>query len=593
MPKSIQLGAEAGIFSGVPPAACPALPASRRGLPGDMSALYWRIVNLIRKARPFAAFLLVVLVFQWLAGAYTKLLDGNYDEASHYLTSLLVRDYLAAGLPGNPLHYAENYYLHYPKIAIGHWPPVFYLLNGVWLLLLPFGPGSCFVLLALTTAGLAARIYAYIRRNAPEWAAWMPSLLFLSLSPVIASSVELMSEILLAWLALESCWAFSAWMKSPTAIVGARFAVWYSLAILTKVIGAGLAFLPPCAILISGRYRLLAKPTLYLAGILVAATVGPWYTLAPGARHEASGHKFAGLLGVNLPTKSATENAAKFDVAVEIAELFYRAHRSLLAVPILLRWLGPILIVSILGAWRAARTGDADAQAVLGVLFGFLVFRFVLVSAAWEERMVLPLVPPLLCFAWAGRTCFTFRHASACLVLLVACTGGYNLAAAPRHTGSPAGEAAAWISASSPETYRTILISSDAAEEGALAARIADCDRHRPSRYVVRASKLLALTSWGADVYVPKATDEDAVLKALDAVPVDLVVLQPLRSNSAFHEHLMDRTVQHHPGRFRRVPLRDSSLAVFEVVGRQGPRPVGDPKIDMFLFGLGRNLSTQ
>ncbi|QOY91046.1 ArnT family glycosyltransferase [Paludibaculum fermentans] len=548
---------------------------------------------MIRKARPFAAFLLVVLAFQWLSGAYTKLLDGNYDEASHYLTSLLVRDYLAAGLPGNPLHYAENYYLHYPKIAIGHWPPVFYLVNGVWLLLLPFGPASCFVLLALTTAGLAARIHAYVRRSAPDWAAWLISLLFLTLAPVISSSIELMSEILLAWLVLESCWAFSAWMKTPTTGAGVRFTVWSSLALLTKAVGIGLAFLPPCAILLSRRNRLFAKPSLYLAGILVAAVVGPWYALAPGARHEASGHKFAGLLGVNLPTRTVKANAAKYDVAIETAEFFYRARRSLLAVPILFKWLGPLVIVAMLGAWRAARLGDADAQAVLGVLFGFLIFRFVLVSAAWEPRMLIPVVPPLLCFAWVGRTCFTFRHASACLVLLVACASGYNLTAAPRHAGSPAGEAAAWISASSSETYRTILVSSDGAVEGALAALIADSDTHRPSRYVVRASKLLAVTSWSSYVYVPKATDEDAVLRALDAVPVDLVVLQPLNSKSAFHEILMDRTVQHHPGRFRRIPVRDSSLAIFEVVGRQGPRPVGDPKIDMFLFGLGRNLSTQ
>ena len=33
--------------------------------------------------------------------------------------------------------FAENYYLHYPEVAMGHWPPGFYLLQAVWTLLFP------------------------------------------------------------------------------------------------------------------------------------------------------------------------------------------------------------------------------------------------------------------------------------------------------------------------------------------------------------------------------------------------------------------------------------------------------------------------
>ncbi|MGJ5818497.1 ArnT family glycosyltransferase [Paludibaculum fermentans] len=548
---------------------------------------------MFRLARPFAVFLLVVILCQWLTGVYGKLLDGSHDEASHYLTSLLVRDYLAGGLSWHPLRYAENYYLHYPKIALGHWPPVFYLLNGLWLLAFPFGSGSLFALLAVTTAGLTTRIFLYVKRDAPEWAAWLVGLLFLTLSPVYSSFIQLMSELVLAWLVLEAWLAFSRWMQAPTIARGVGFSLWSSLALLTKALGAGLAFLPPAALLLASRRNLLLKPSLILSGCLVAAAVAPWYFLAPGARHEASGHKFAGLLGVNPPARVASDAAEQRGLPIHLTELAYRAERSLRAVPLLFRWLGPVLLLSLLGIWRSARLGDADALAVAGLLLAYLVFRFVLVSAAWEPRMLIPLLAPCLCFVWAGRAYFSFPHASAVLAALLICTGGYNLHAGHRPVGHPAGEAAAWIASSSSAKYPAILVSGSGALEGSITAAVADCDRQRPSRYVVRASKLLSVSSWASDVYLPKANTEDEVLRSLDSVPIDLVVLSPLTPRSMPHSVLLDHTVRANPGRFRRVQLRDQSLEIYEMVRREDAPPNSAPKIDMFLFGLGRSLSTQ
>ena len=38
----------------------------------------------------------------------------------------MVHDYLERGLPGDPRAFAEQYYIHYPKVGIGQWPPVYY-----------------------------------------------------------------------------------------------------------------------------------------------------------------------------------------------------------------------------------------------------------------------------------------------------------------------------------------------------------------------------------------------------------------------------------------------------------------------------------
>lgn len=563
-----------------------------RRSPGS-AALYWLVVKLFRQARPFAVFLFITLAFQWGSGVYAKLLDGNYDEASHFLTSLMVRDYLVSGALTAPMRFAENYYLHYPKIAIGHWPPLFYLLNGAWLLITPATSASAFFLLALTAAGFAARLFARLRRDAPPWAAWMLAVLFLTLQPVFASTIEFMSELVLSWLVLEACWAFERWLEDPRPAPVLWFSLWSALALLTKATGGGLAFLPPMAILLTRRWTLLRRPSLVVAGLLVAAAAGPWYLLAPGARHEASGHKFAGLLGVNLPSRVAVDSANANHVPVTLTELVYRTRRSLLAAPILFSWLGPLLLLALLGLWLGVRTGQAPACAAAGLLLSFLIFRFVLVSAAWEPRMMLPMLAPLLCFIWTGARVFPLKAAPAVLAALIVCTAGYNLAAAPRRAGDLPGPAARWLATPARAQYRVILLCGDGAMEGAMTALIAEHDPRRPSRYAVRASKLLAVTAWGADYYKPRATTEAAVLQQLDQVPVELVVFQSHVRNLRFHEALLRQTIQHNPGRFTRVEPADPSLEVYKMDGQPPLPPGAIPRVDMFLFGLGRSLSTE
>src|SRR5215211_7034866 len=79
------------------------------------------------------ALLLLALVIglQMRAGANHAEFGGHPDEAAHYVTGLMLRDYVASGLPGNPMAYAKTYYDHYPKVAIGNWPPGFYAIQTV------------------------------------------------------------------------------------------------------------------------------------------------------------------------------------------------------------------------------------------------------------------------------------------------------------------------------------------------------------------------------------------------------------------------------------------------------------------------------
>src|ERR1700686_1788292 len=92
--------------------------------------------------KPFWRGIAVVLVFfgatvllQFLSGAYRAEFSGYPDESAHYVTSLMVRDFIVSLQYTEPMQFANDYYLHYPKVALGHWPPFFYALGGIWMLL--------------------------------------------------------------------------------------------------------------------------------------------------------------------------------------------------------------------------------------------------------------------------------------------------------------------------------------------------------------------------------------------------------------------------------------------------------------------------
>src|SRR5271169_691495 len=51
---------------------------------------------------------------------------------------------LLSSLKQSPVDYASNYYLHLSMIGIGHWPPVFYLAQGAWMLIFGYTRADLF-----------------------------------------------------------------------------------------------------------------------------------------------------------------------------------------------------------------------------------------------------------------------------------------------------------------------------------------------------------------------------------------------------------------------------------------------------------------
>src|ERR1700676_3378605 len=99
----------------------------------------------------FLAFFLIAVLLQWRAGAFLAEFSGS-DEAAHLVTSLMVHDYVAAGMPGSPVKFAEDYYVRYPKVTFGIWPPLFHLSQAAWMLTFSPSRGSVLILMAVWAA---------------------------------------------------------------------------------------------------------------------------------------------------------------------------------------------------------------------------------------------------------------------------------------------------------------------------------------------------------------------------------------------------------------------------------------------------------
>ena len=96
-------------------------------------------MTLVRRHSGFAIVLVLILLFHWSLGTYASDFGRYQDEGAHYITGLLVRQFaLTPSSWMHPMAFAKDYYVHYPKVSFGQWPPLFYIMQTAWTI--PFGP---------------------------------------------------------------------------------------------------------------------------------------------------------------------------------------------------------------------------------------------------------------------------------------------------------------------------------------------------------------------------------------------------------------------------------------------------------------------
>jgi len=449
-----------------------------------------------------------------LGNAFRSEFGGTLDEAAHYVTGLMVRDYLAAGFPGPALPYARDYYVHYPKVAFGHWPPLFYLIQAAWTLLFTASRTSVILLMAAITALLAAILCDSVRREFSLTLGAAAAALFISLPVIEEFSRLVMAEMLVALLVLLAVLAYGRYLDTGRWQSAFWFGIWFTLAMLTKGTAIQLAIVPPFAVLAGRHWQLLRRFSFWLPAILVLGLAGPWYKWVPGAQHEA----VARFGGIHFYAENLTTTLATWAEMLGVVLLLAAGLGMLICSRE--GWRRQVLHLSSAGKWTASA----------GVILGAFIVR--LFVGAFETRHLLVDIPELMLFAsvfaaWLFRRprwqALAMVPKTLIAGLALAALIGFNIRASPhkRHYGFS--EVARDLLSRPQFKDSVFMVCSGAAGEGMLISEVA-ARESRPGHIVLRASKMLASIDWMGEDYRPLFHDSAAALQYLESIPAGIVL---------------------------------------------------------------------
>lgn len=511
-----------------------------------------------RLALLLLGFFAAAVLLQLVSGAYHSEFGGYPDEPAHYVTSLMVREYLTSSQLLSPLQFATDYYHHYPKVAFGHWPPLFYLVQAVWMLLFSSSRASILLELAATAALLAYAVFLEAR----HWFGWkagaLAGLLTVFLPLIQTYTDEEMAETLLVLTCFWSVIFFARYLDSERWQDSVAFGVFFALAVLTKGSGWLLTLVPPIALIFTRKLRILLRPGFWLAVLIVAALCLPWQLTTMRWAEQ-------GWTGGTGPSLHYTL-AALWQFLPMLVQITGTVLAVLTALGILVEVILPVF-----------RKPVASAPAVMFALILADWLFHSLVPAGVEDRKLIIAVPALILFLFAGgfwiadrlplrgglrRWRYSFVAAAAAAVFF------WQTFSVPHETHYGYNEVATFITSDPRLRGATILVSSGAIGEGLLVSEIAMREPH-PTDTILRGTKVLAQMDWEGAHYRSFFSNPTELVDYLDRNQVGFVVTDNFTPASALpHNEALRRTIRQ-SGRFQPIgrfrPSQGNPAANIEV----------------------------
>jgi hypothetical protein len=448
------------------------------------------------------------VVLQVLAGAYTAEFSGYPDEPAHYVSGLLIRDYVTAGFPSSPLNYAEDYYLHYPKVAIGLWGPLAHVSEGLWMMVFSSSRTSIMLMMAMITTALAFTLARVI------WSEWgFVAGLAAGMTLVAVKLVQRYTGMVMVdnLCALFEFWAllwFGRYLDSERRRDAVLFGLFAAISVLTKSNGYALVLVPPFAILLTRRFRLMKTVNFWIPAVMVIILDGAW---------------------IYFSLRLASGIASR-QVSAAIAFAYFP-----LLVSVLGPWLMPFVLIGLFDRLLPLFRGGTISgrwTAAACMLPAFWIMHSVAPSTSAEDRYVAAVVAPLLMFFTAGLmrvanflpVRFPLPYRAAVLALACACIFAKTSFAIPPQRSYGFAEVAKEITSRPDLRDCVMLISTEGFGEGMMVAEVAMLD-HRPGIVVLRATKMLARVNWIGEHYELRYTTPEEMMKALQEIPVRILVV--------------------------------------------------------------------
>jgi Dolichyl-phosphate-mannose-protein mannosyltransferase len=440
------------------------------------------------------------------AGAFQTEFADHSDEPGHFVSGTLVHDYLALGLGSSPVDFAERYYAFYPKVAIGHWPPVFYAVQSVWFLIFGVGGGQAMALQATVFVVLMGLFVAVGQRIIGLTSALIVCCLLI-LTPIVQLTlVRFLADGLVALLMFGCLLGLGSYLTTGRSRDLAASTVFAIAAALTKGNALSLALVAPLALVIAGHSDRLRERAPWVAGIVAASVTTLWYL--PTFDLVRSGI-----------VDGTVSSMGKLDVLK--LNLLNVAHS-----------LGPagtaFLIAGAITVARRRGTAQPLSSAALGYVIGWLLFHIIVPTSGEPNYLASLLVPAglLVCegIAWLARKS---AHASSrAIVLSLVCLASFAVTAFKPPPAAAHGYSDVWNGVPRDARLRVILVASDERGEGALVAQ-ARLKGALWRTVTLRGTKVLSDSDWVGRGYKTAWATAADMSAYLEHAGVDYVIMDP------------------------------------------------------------------
>ena len=453
------------------------------------------IAGLHRRDRLFffavAAIGLVLVSLQWAGGAWTAEFDGHPDESAQFVTGRMIWEYLSALPRENPVSWAGQFYLHYPKVGLGHWPPGYHLAEAFWSLI--FGSSRIGAMGLQWFTGLAALtgLYALARPRLPRAVA-AGIVLFVIATPVFQSGLEqTMSDLCCLLCSVVFMHAVLRLLQRPDPIAVCLVLAALFAATLTKGTAVCLVPVPLIALLANGQRLRVRSGWLIAAALAVMAMCLAWYL-------STSNVLYWGGVSASMPWP--------VDQIGELAGWGF-------------------VVLAALGLRREPLPIVAGSMVVCAVLISFAV------RAMNEPRHWIIVLPAVLVLAGYAVTRLPRPLAALLLAAAVALFPWLWYRQTPSGYCDLVGQL---------HLPARMLVSSarGASGEGAWIAEVSVAERY-PASLVARASQVLAQSGWNGEHYKLLAQTPEAVARRLDELAIDVVVLDAPSAQEPPHHALL------------------------------------------------------
>ncbi|HWC00730.1 MAG TPA: hypothetical protein VG672_28685 [Bryobacteraceae bacterium] len=462
------------------------------------------------------------------------------DESSHFVTGLMIHDYVTGGFPGSPIRFAKEYYLHYPKVSFGAWPPLLHILLGGWMLLFTATRHSGILymdtltaLLVLLSIWLAHRRLPWVISAGVGVAVW--------LSPVVQRlDQSVQADLQYALFSVLCVCLFAVYLGRPGTLRACGFGLALLAAVMTKNNALFLAISLPLVLVLTRSFGILRRWDAWLATAPALVSVAVWqYLTLPFVRDNMKG-----------VTAESTPGLALFTYLGQLATL---------------AWVG-LLPFALWGLyrrlWIPLRKGKVERweAGFLSLVAGPVLFHCLLPHDV-NQRYLLPSLPAILIFAADGfldlLSLVPFRRipgsvkAAAAAVVIAAPSIATPV---PRAWSSQLAPLAVRLCAEyPPDRYPSILIESSFGMEANLVAEMAVRER-RPGHWLLRGSKILRRKTG------PRNRDSSLVnidpadmLRYLKSLPLSLLIVSDETGEEAPDRAYVARMMQSEPGLFTPV----------------------------------------